>query len=105
MMSQPQKEDISISTYGLTLKAATSICVRKKSIMKQYLLMKLGDFVISVSEGDKSSEDKEWLLIFYYQENDSRTFDKEGYRGKHYLVESERGSGLTVSLMRVACLG
>lgn len=30
VVSQPQKEDVSVSTYGLTLKAATSICVRKK---------------------------------------------------------------------------
>lgn len=38
--------------------------------------------------------------------NDSRTFDKEGYGGggENYFVESERGSGLTVSLMRVAFL-
>lgn len=34
--------------------------------MKQYLLMKLGDFVISVSEGDNRSKDKEWLLVFFF---------------------------------------
>lgn len=86
--------------------------------MKQYLLMKLGDFVISVSEGDNRSKDKEWLLVFFFllsREwilNDNRTFDKEGYvgegvgdGGEHYLVENERGSGLTVSLKRVASLG
>lgn len=31
--------------------------------MKQYLLMKLGDFVICVPEGDESSKAKEWLLV------------------------------------------
>ena len=37
--------------------------------MKQYLLMKLGDLVISVTEGDESSKAEEWLLVFYYEEN------------------------------------
>lgn len=36
-------------------------------MMKQYLLVTLGYFVIGVPEGDQSSKAEE-LLVFYYQE-------------------------------------
>lgn len=50
--------------------------------MKQGLLMKLGDFVILVSEGEESSKAKDRLLVVIIRRMD---FDKEGY-----VVESER---------------
>lgn len=66
--------------------------------MKQYLLRKLGDFVISVPERDKSSKAEEWLLVFYYQEkgflNDRGGLLIKMAVGEHYLVKRESGSGL-----------
>lgn len=92
---KPQKrvrtQEVLIDWKG---KAAVSRCVSRESMMKQYLLVKLGDFVISVPEGEDSSKAPGFLLPGDWILNDSLLHQKSSPIRKHYLVESGRGSRL-----------